>query len=95
MWLKVTERSWAALRPGGILVTLAGQPDQAAAAARGVRGLGVMAQAKVADLAAITALIDAGRVKPVVSAALPLAEARRAHELLERGCARQDRPACC
>jgi NADPH:quinone reductase-like Zn-dependent oxidoreductase len=81
---EVQERSWNVLRPGGALVTLMGQPDQAAAA-RGVRGLGVMTQAKVADLTEIAGLIDAGRVKPVVSTVLPLAEARRAHELMERG----------
>ena len=46
---EVQERSWAVLRPGGTLVTLAGQTDQAAAAARGVRGLGLMTQAKVTD----------------------------------------------
>jgi NADPH:quinone reductase-like Zn-dependent oxidoreductase len=85
---EVAERSWAVLRPAGTLVTLAGQPDQAAAAARGVRGLGVMAQAKVADLTEIAALIDARRVKPIVSTVLPLAEARAAHELMERGHAR-------
>jgi NADPH:quinone reductase-like Zn-dependent oxidoreductase len=85
---EVAERSWAVLRPGGTLVTLAGQPDQAAAAARGVRGLGVMTQAKVADLTEIAALIDAGHVKPIVSTVLPLAEAHAAHELMERGHAR-------
>jgi NADPH:quinone reductase-like Zn-dependent oxidoreductase len=85
---EVLERSWAVLRPGGTLVTLAGQPEQAAAAARGVRGLGLMTQAKVADLTEIAAWIDAGRVKPIVSAVLPLAEARAAHERMERGHAR-------
>jgi NADPH:quinone reductase-like Zn-dependent oxidoreductase len=82
---EVMERSWAVLRPGGTLVTLAGQPDQAMAAARGVRGLGQMTQARLADLTEIAALVDAGRVKPIVSTVLPLAEARAAHELLERG----------
>jgi NADPH:quinone reductase-like Zn-dependent oxidoreductase len=85
---EVAERSWDVLRPGGALVTLAGQPDQEVAAARGVHGLGVVTQAKVADLIEIATLIDAGRVKPIVSTVLPMAEARAAHELMERGHAR-------
>jgi NADPH:quinone reductase-like Zn-dependent oxidoreductase len=86
---EVLERSWAVLRPGGTLVTIAGQPDQAAAEARGVRGLFVMtAPNAAAQLTEIAGLIDAGIVKPVVSTILPLAEARQGHELSESGHAR-------
>ncbi len=81
----LTERSLAVLKPGGIYVTPAGQPDAEAAAARGVRASGMLAQANATDLTAIASLIDAGTVKPVVSTVLPLAEARQAHELLEAG----------
>ncbi len=73
------------LKPGGILVTPAGQPDADAAAARGVRASGMMTQANAAQLAEIAGLIDAGKVKPIVSAVFPLAEAQQAHELLEAG----------
>lgn len=82
---EVMERSFAVLKPGGTLVTLAGQPDQAVAEAHGVRGLGMMTQANSADLAAIAALIDAGQVKPIVSTVLPLSEAAAAHEHLDLG----------
>jgi NADPH:quinone reductase-like Zn-dependent oxidoreductase len=81
----LTERSLAVLKPGGIYVTPAGQPDAEAAAARGVRASGMLAQAHATDLTAIASLIDAGTVKPVVSTVLPLAAARQAHELLEAG----------
>lgn len=81
----LTERSFAVLKPGGIYVTPAGQPDPEAAAARGVRASGMLTQANPSDLTEIANLIDAGTVKPVVSTVLPLAEARRAHELLEAG----------
>ena len=81
----LTERSFAVLKEGSIYVTPAGQPDPEAAAGRGVRASGMMAQANSADLAEIASLIDAGTVKPVVSTVLPLAEARQAHELLEAG----------
>jgi NADPH:quinone reductase-like Zn-dependent oxidoreductase len=82
---EVMERSWGVLKPGGTLITLAGQPDQAAAEAHGVRGSGMMAQANVQDLTEIAALIDDGQVKPVVSKILPLAEAAAAHAILEGG----------
>jgi len=84
----VIDRSWAVLKPGGILVTPAGQVDADAAAARGVRGTGMMTQPNSAQLTEIAALIDAGKVQSVVSTVLPLAEAARAHELGDRGHAR-------
>jgi len=47
-----------------------------------------MAQPNSAQLTEIARLIDAGRVKPVVSAVIPLADARKAHELSDGGHAR-------
>src|SRR6266540_1975583 len=85
---EVVDRSWAVLKPGGILVTPAGQVDADAAAARGVRGSGMMTQPNHGKLAEIAGLIDTGKVKPVVSTVLPLAEARQAHELSDAGHAR-------
>jgi NADPH:quinone reductase-like Zn-dependent oxidoreductase len=83
---EVLERSWAVLKPGGVLVTIAGQVDPAAAEARGVRGLFVMTpQNATAQLTKIASLIDVGRVKPIVSTVLPLAQARQAHELNQSG----------
>jgi NADPH:quinone reductase-like Zn-dependent oxidoreductase len=82
---ELLERSLAMLKPGGILVTPAGQPDADAAAARGVRASGMMTQPSPAQLTEIASLIDAGKVKPVVSATFPLAEAQQAHALLEAG----------
>ena len=82
---ELTERSFAVLKPGGIYVTPAGQPDPEAAAQRGVRASFFLTQANTTDLTDIASLIDAGTVKPVVSTVLPLAEARQAHELLEAG----------
>jgi NADPH:quinone reductase-like Zn-dependent oxidoreductase len=85
---ELVERSFGVLKPGGIYVTPAGQPDAEAATARGVRASGMMAQANPAQLSEIASLIDAGRVKPVVSIVLPLAQANQAHALLEAGHAR-------
>jgi NADPH:quinone reductase-like Zn-dependent oxidoreductase len=81
----LTERSLSVLKPGGIYVTPAGQPDADAAAARGVRASGMMAQANAPQFSEIAALIDAGTVKPIISTVLPLAEAAQAHAQLEAG----------
>ncbi|MBI3942576.1 MAG: zinc-binding dehydrogenase [Chloroflexi bacterium] len=82
---EVLARSWEVLKPGGTLVTVAAQLDPDVAPAKGVRGIGVKAQANGKDLTEIARLIDQGRVKAVVSNVFPLGEARRAHELIEGG----------
>jgi NADPH:quinone reductase-like Zn-dependent oxidoreductase len=82
---EVIERSWGVLKPGGILVTTAAEIDPEAAAARGVRGTGMLTQPNGAQLAEIAAFFDTGAVKPVVSAVLPLAEAAQAHALAGSG----------
>ena len=50
-----------------------------------VRGVGYRAQPSAGQLAEIGRLIDEGKVRPVVTATYPLAEARQAQERLERG----------
>ena len=82
---EVLERSLAVLKRGGILVSIAGQPDVAAAEARGVRAAFVFTQANGAELGEIARMIDAGKVKPLVSTVLPLSKARKAHDLITRG----------
>jgi len=79
------ERSFKVLKKGGILVSLVQPPSQESAAKYGVRALFYGAHASSSDLAEIAKLIDNGKVKPVVETVLPLAEARRAHELSESG----------
>ncbi|WP_343715773.1 NADP-dependent oxidoreductase [Inquilinus sp.] len=78
------ERSWAVLKPGGILVSTLGAPDEDQAKAHGARGAGYMAQPNGAQLAEIDRLIADGQVRPVIGAVLPLSEAAVAHERLER-----------
>jgi NADPH:quinone reductase-like Zn-dependent oxidoreductase len=82
------ERSFKVLKKGGILVSLVQPPSQELAAKYGVRALFYGGHASSSDLAEIAKLIDDGKVKPVVETVLPLAEARRAHELSETGHAR-------
>lgn len=76
------ERSWGVLKPGGILISIVTPPDAAQAEAHGVRQQFFGLQATGEDLAKITPLLEDGRLRPIVSTALPLREARRAHELI-------------
>jgi NADPH:quinone reductase-like Zn-dependent oxidoreductase len=77
------ERSFKVLKKGGILVSLVQPPSQESATKYGVRALFYGGHASSSDLAEIAKLIDDGKVKPVVETVLPIAEARRAHELSE------------
>ncbi|SRR5579883_248717 len=75
------DRSWKVIKKGGILVTILGQPSQEDAEKHGVRAAGVFVQPNRAELEEIGVLVDAGKVKPVIEAVLPLKDARRAHEM--------------
>jgi NADPH:quinone reductase-like Zn-dependent oxidoreductase len=82
------ERSFKALKKGGILVSVVQPPSQEMATKYGVRALFYGAHPSSSDLTEIARLIDSGKVKTIVETVLPLAEARRAHELSESGHAR-------
>ncbi|MFF1836669.1 NADP-dependent oxidoreductase [Streptomyces sp. NPDC058231] len=75
-------RSWATLRPGGILVSIVQPPDPETAAAHDVRAKFFIVEPDRAGLVAIAELIDAGKLAPVVDRVLPLAETRAAYEAL-------------
>lgn len=78
-------RSFMTMKKGGILVATTTPPDEDAAKAHGVTAKMVGVTPNAARLAEIAALIDAGRVGTRVGLVLPLAEARQAHERLEKG----------
>jgi NADPH:quinone reductase-like Zn-dependent oxidoreductase len=82
------ERSFKAFKKGGILVSIVQPPSPELAAEYGVRALFYGGHPSSSNLAEIAKLIDAGKVKTVIETVLPLAEARRAHELSQSGHAR-------
>jgi NADPH:quinone reductase-like Zn-dependent oxidoreductase len=83
---EVTDRSWGVLRPGGMLVVIAGTPDTDTAAARGVRTSGTQAPAVTSPiLAKLAALVESGELDPQVGETFALAEAARAHAASETG----------
>lgn len=73
-------RSWATLKKGGILVSIVQPPDQELAARAGARGAVILVKPSGAQLAELTALIDDGKLKPIVSKVFPLEKAAEAHE---------------
>lgn len=73
------QRSWEVLKPGGILVSVVEPPSEEQAAAHNARAGFATAVTSADRLKQIGALIDAGHVKPVVSAVFPLQEVRQAH----------------
>jgi NADPH:quinone reductase-like Zn-dependent oxidoreductase len=77
-------RSWGVLKKGGILVSTLGQPDDAVAASHGVRARGYTAQPNADQLAQIGELINAGKVRAVITRTFGLAEAAQAHRYLEQ-----------
>ena len=78
------QRSWKVLKPGGMLASLVQPPSQEAAATHHVQASFVSSDGCNGQvLAEIGALIDSGRLSPVVSTILPLKDIRSAHELSE------------
>jgi NADPH:quinone reductase-like Zn-dependent oxidoreductase len=83
---EVTDRSWGVLRPGGMLVVIAGGPDTDTAEARGVRTSGTQApQVTSPILQELARLVESGDLHPQVGRTFPLADAAGAHALSETG----------
>jgi len=68
-------RSYGIVKKGGIVMSLVARPDPAELAKRGIRGAGIAVHPDSEDLAEIAQLIDAGKIKPVVTSILPMSEA--------------------
>lgn len=76
------DRSFAVLKPGGVLVSAVATPDQQKAARHGVRALFFLVEVSSPRLEQIAALFEAGELTASVGDVLPLADARIAHEML-------------
>jgi NADPH:quinone reductase-like Zn-dependent oxidoreductase len=83
---EITGRSWATLKPGGIMVVVAGAPDAEAAEAHGVRVSNVRHPAVTAPvLEELARLVVSGDLVPHIDAAFPLEEAAQAQAASETG----------
>ena len=63
-------------------MTIAGEPDEAALKQHDIRGVLLEAVPKANVLEDLTKLIDAGKLKPVVSKTFALAEAAKAQDAI-------------
>ena len=73
-------RSYNVIKKGGIVMSLVARPDPAQLEKNGIRGAGISVHPDAEDLAEIAQLIDAGRIKPIVTQVLPLSEAIAAQQ---------------
>jgi NADPH:quinone reductase-like Zn-dependent oxidoreductase len=68
-------RSYDAVKKGGIVMSLVARPDPVELKKRGIHGAAISAHPDAEDLTEIAHLIDAGKIKPIVTQVLPLSEA--------------------
>ncbi len=76
-------RSYAVLKKGGIILALVARPDPEELKKHEIRAVGIWAKPNAKDLSEIAQLIDAGKIKPVVTKVLPLSEAIAAEQQAE------------
>ena len=76
----ITERSWSVLRRNGLLVTIVRPPSPEWMAGRAATGLFFIVEPRRTQLNELSRLIDAGMIRPIVEAVLPLNQAREAYE---------------
>jgi NADPH:quinone reductase-like Zn-dependent oxidoreductase len=76
-------RSYGVVKKGGIVTTIVARPDPAQLEKFGIRGSSVWSHPDGDELAEITKLIEAGKIKPVVSQVIPIADAIKASQQAE------------
>ena len=80
------QRSWQVIKPGGVLVSIVSPPPPAAVAKEhDVRFAWFVVEPNRDELIQIGALIDAGRLWPIIDTVFPLAQARQAYEQAAKG----------
>ena len=79
-------RSWQVVKPGGVLASVVSpRPSFAEAQAYNVRPVWFVVQPNREQLVRIGALIDEGKVRPIIDTVLPLSQARQAYEQGAKG----------
>ena len=71
-------RTYGVMKKGGTIATLISRADPAELKKRGIRGVPIFSHPYATELSEITKLIDAGKIKSVVSQVLPLTDASKA-----------------
>ena len=80
------QHSWQVVKPGGVLLSVVSpRPSFEEAKAYDVRPVWFVVQPNREQLVQIGALIDAGKVRPIIDTVLPLSQARQAYEQGAKG----------
>ncbi|HEY6581771.1 MAG TPA: NADP-dependent oxidoreductase, partial [Rubrobacter sp.] len=79
---EVQERSWAVVKPGGVLVTVVAPLEQSER--RGVHGVYFVVEPDRTVLAELARRIDEGEMRPIVGEVFPLEQGREAFEAKRR-----------
>ena len=80
------QRSWQVVKPGGVLASVVSpRPSFAEAKEHDVRPVWFVVQPNREQLVRIGALIDEGKVRPIIDTVLPLSQARQAYEQGAKG----------
>jgi NADPH:quinone reductase-like Zn-dependent oxidoreductase len=82
---QVQEASWSVLKPGGILVSIISTPSEEKAKALGVRSAFLFIQSNAAILSQLAALVESGKLRPIVGAEFALKDIAKAHALSQSG----------
>ncbi len=76
-------RSYSVVKKGGIILALVGQVNSNELKKHEIRAEGIWVKPNAKDLSEIAQLVDAGKIKPVVTKVLPLTEAIAAEQQAE------------
>lgn len=76
-------RSYGVMKKGGIILELVARPDPKELEKHEIRAIGVWVKPNAKDLSKIAQLIDAGKIKPIVTQVRPLSEAIAAEQQAE------------
>src|SRR5256884_5541475 len=71
-------RSYSVVKKGGIVVTIVSRCDEAELKKHEIRGASLSSHPEATELAEITKLIDAGKIRPIVTQELPLTDPAKA-----------------
>lgn len=78
----IANRSITVVKPGGIVVSMVGQPDAETAKRSRVTAIAQVTKGTTQQLDRLRDLVERGIVKPVIERTFPLAQAKDAYELL-------------
>jgi NADPH:quinone reductase-like Zn-dependent oxidoreductase len=78
-------RSYGVVKKGGFIVSIVGRIDQAELEKHGIRGASISVDPNSDELAEIGKLIDAGKIKVIVSQTFSLSDAAKAQEQVATG----------